>query len=199
MKIREKFDKNQLFFTSDTHFDHKNIIEYCNRPFKSLTEMNETLILNWNNTVPTDGVVFHLGDFAFTGQIHRIRELVSRLNGTIYHIRGNHCYQNRWDRQIIIDIFEGRSMDVASLTVQDDELEAKHINFFMSHYPHMFWPKGSVNLYGHVHSGTNTRSRELVPEHSMRYDVGVDNNDFKPISYHQLKVILTKKQLGYEK
>ena len=199
MKIRDNFNKNKLYFISDPHWYHKNIIEYCNRPFKSIKEMNETLILNWNKTVPRDGIVFLLGDVAWTGDIKAVRELIARLNGTIYHIRGNHCYQNRWDRDVIIDIFEGRSMDVASITVQDDELEQGHMNFFMSHYPHLFWQRGSVHLHGHVHSGPTSTASEIVPEHSMRYDVGVDNNNYYPISYHDLKVILTKKQMNFKR
>ena len=58
-----KFDGDRLFFTSDTHFNHTNILQYCNRPFKIVDQMNETIITNWNNVVEPDDIVFHLGDF----------------------------------------------------------------------------------------------------------------------------------------
>ena len=64
-KLREmnfKFDGSKVFFTSDTHFYHGNIIRFCNRPFKDVDMMNETIISNWNNTVGQDDIVFHLGD-----------------------------------------------------------------------------------------------------------------------------------------
>ena len=53
-----------IWFTSDTHFSHCNIIKYCNRPFKDVDEMNKILIQNWNNVVRPDDIVWHLGDFA---------------------------------------------------------------------------------------------------------------------------------------
>ena len=67
--IDMKFDssKDNIFFVADTHFFHKNIIKYCSQPFLSITEMNETLIKNWNSKVSPGDIVFHLGDFAFCG------------------------------------------------------------------------------------------------------------------------------------
>ena len=53
-----------IFFTSDTHFNHSNVIQYCNRPFSSLDEMNAKLIENWNERVNENDIVYHLGDFA---------------------------------------------------------------------------------------------------------------------------------------
>lgn len=55
-----KFEGSKVFFTSDTHFYHGNIIRFCNRPFKDVGMMNETIISNWNNTVGLDDIVFHL-------------------------------------------------------------------------------------------------------------------------------------------
>ena len=60
--IFENGDK--VFMTSDSHYNHFNIIDSCNRPFKDENEMNEVLISNWNSVVDNDSIVFHLGDFA---------------------------------------------------------------------------------------------------------------------------------------
>ena len=56
MTMNYKFDGDRLFFTSDTHFNHTNILQYCNRPFKTVDQMNETIITNWNNVVEPDDV-----------------------------------------------------------------------------------------------------------------------------------------------
>lgn len=78
-----------IYFISDTHFNHSNIIEYCNRPFNDIKEMNDTLINNWNSVVKKDDIVYHLGDFALADE-EKLKELYSKLNGTIILIRGNH-------------------------------------------------------------------------------------------------------------
>ena len=70
----------KVFFTSDTHFYHGNIIRFCNRPFKDAEMMNETIISNWNNTIGQDDIVFHLGDFCLGGSAEWTK-MLDRLNG----------------------------------------------------------------------------------------------------------------------
>ena len=78
-----------VYFITDTHFHHSNIIKYCNRPFKDVNEMNETIINNWNNIVTNDDTVYHLGDFCLSSD-DEIKNIFKRLNGNIILIRGNH-------------------------------------------------------------------------------------------------------------
>ena len=77
------------FFTSDTHFGHKNIINLCNRPFDDVTHMNEMLVVNWNKVIGQDDTVYHHGDVAL-GTIHESLQYIKRLNGTKIQIIGNH-------------------------------------------------------------------------------------------------------------
>jgi calcineurin-like phosphoesterase family protein len=79
----------KVYITSDSHFFHKNIIQYENRPFGSVEEMNEVMIKNWNKVVSKEDKIFHLGDFAFSNK-EKTLELVSKLNGYKILILGNH-------------------------------------------------------------------------------------------------------------
>jgi len=113
-----------VFFTSDTHFFHGNIIRFCNRPFKDVETMNETIISNWNNTVGQDDIVFHLGDFCLGGSAEWTR-ILDRLNGRIYLIMGNHDLKNI--RQGYIDRFEHVAMQM-HITVGKQKI-------YLNHYP----------------------------------------------------------------
>lgn len=80
----------KVFVTSDHHFDYKNIIEFCNRPFSNVKEMNEALLYNWNTKVGKDDNVYFLGDLVFSKHSHSMEYWVEKLNGDITFIKGNH-------------------------------------------------------------------------------------------------------------
>lgn len=75
---------------SDTHFDHGNIIRYCHRPYRTVALMNQDLERKWNAVVGQDDMVFFLGDLCFGRGRHPIDYWLTRLNGRIFFIRGNH-------------------------------------------------------------------------------------------------------------
>ena len=178
--MTNKFDSSKVFFTSDVHFDHNNIIRFCDRPYNNLHEMNEELTKNWNETVPEDGIVFILGDFCF-GNKHMWRKRIDRLNGTKYLILGNHdhlkdipneCFESI-DRMMNIEVIDGD----------------KTIEMILCHYPLLTWAKiryGTLQLFGHIHSNPNKQSLFYYIRSKNQYDVGVDNNDYRPISYSTL-------------
>ena len=102
-----KFNSSEvnIWFTSDTHFNHNNIIRFCNRPWNTVEEMDKALIENWNSVVKPDDIVFHLGDFAFAPN-SKWKTLLQALNGKIYLIVGNHD-EIRYPGHQIFDMFEG--------------------------------------------------------------------------------------------
>lgn len=71
-----------IWFTADTHFGHKNILEYSARPFSTVEEMDEALISNWNNKVASDDEIYHLGDVALCSP-SKLNKILDRLNGKI--------------------------------------------------------------------------------------------------------------------
>ena len=96
-----------LYLIADTHFYHKNIIKYCNRPFKSVEEMNQKLIDNWNRVVSDDDIIIHLGDFAL-GSEDKIQGLLSQLNGYKVLVRGNHDKSIRTMKRLgFNEVFDG--------------------------------------------------------------------------------------------
>ena len=181
------FKGEKLFFTADSHFNHTNIIKFCNRPFKSVEQMNETLITNWNSVVSEDDIVFHLGDFCLGGAAEWTK-LLDRLNGKIYLILGNHDLKNI--RQGFIQRFEHVALQMFIMVDKQ--------KMYLCHYPFRCFEGGYKDvwqLFGHVHTRENNtgidaeRLRYLYP---TQYDVGVDNNDFKPVSFKEVKAIIDR-------
>jgi len=162
-----------MFFTADQHFGHANIIKYTNRPFDSVEEMDEILIQNWNEVVKPNDTVWFLGDFAFKADAG---VYLDRLNGNINIVWGNHDKSAK----------ANHSRFAAHTNLIDTRIEDIYIT--MCHYAMRVWYKSHFNawqLYGHSHGG--------LPPRGKQHDVGVDNNNFYPISFDDLKVIMSKR------
>ena len=183
----------RTFFTSDTHFGHKNIIDFCDRPFINTVDMREKLIQNWNSVVRKDDTVYHLGDFAYKASPQYIIEILERLNGDIHLIIGNHDGQTL-KAHSICNRFTSIS-DYGQITIQDDEMKYKEQIIILSHYPFITWnhkERGSWQLFGHVHN-------RKVTDNPAQLDVGVDSHSYHPIDYKTVKTLITKAYLNYGK
>ena len=179
-------DGSKLFWTSDQHFCHTNIIKFCNRPFKTIEEMDKTLIDNWNKTVPVDGLVFHLGDFAWGGY-NVWKSVREQLNGRIILIKGNHDIRN----------LTSTSEELFDFVTQQMTIEVEGRKIVLNHYPLLCYagtyrdPKDMVwALSGHTHIGPLSMDGKDISRLKLtfptQYDVGVDMNDFKPISFAEV-------------
>jgi len=89
-KFDEIVNKEKIYFFSDAHFDHGNIIRYCKRPFHSVTQMNRELVKRWNNTVRENESIYFLGDMTYGRHRHPIDYWLGKLHGEINYVRGNH-------------------------------------------------------------------------------------------------------------
>jgi calcineurin-like phosphoesterase family protein len=166
------------FFTSDQHYNHAKIIEYCNRPFSSVKEMDEVMIENHNKTVTPQDIVYFIGDLAFHLSPEEILKLVRKLNGNKIWVTGNHDeFIKGFPGQIyhrILELSGGRWSPY---------------NPTLCHYPMLSWNAsfhGSFQLHGHTH-GTISFDPNV-----RRLDVGVDTNNFTPISWDEIVAKLSK-------
>ena len=180
----------KIFFTSDTHFCHKNIISYAGRPFLSVEEMDKALIENWNSVVPEDGIMFHLGDFCFGGST-QWKTIHKKLNGKIYLILGNHDF--RTFKPELSDLFEIVTQQM-HIYVEDQEIYLNHCPFLS--YSGAF--NGVWQLFGHIHSRLDSNKGKDIPRleylFPTQYDVGVDNNNYRPVSFNEVRDIIDKRK-----
>lgn len=158
-----------IWFTSDQHYGHSNIIRFCNRPFEDVDHMTEVLVQKHNSLVLPGEDVYHLGDLSFQLDAEKY---VNRLNGKHHLILGNHDHNT----------FHKRKRPGVYTSISDTkQLKWNGYTFFLSHYSHRVWPKshfGAFHLYGHSH-GT-------LPGFGKSMDVGVDTNDMYPYSGDQV-------------
>ena len=188
-------DGSKIYFVSDTHFGHKLIIDFCNRPFASVEEMNYKLIENWNKKVPADGIVFHLGDFAWGGYPFW-KSIRDQLNGKIILIKGNHDEKNMTPTAEQ-ELFEHVAYQMKII------IEGRKV--YLNHYPFLCYagvyrdPKGLVyQLFGHTHSGPGAKGLDIDRLKMLfptQFDVGVDNCNYEPISWKEVEEKISKQLL----
>lgn len=162
------------YYISDLHFHHFNIIKFCNRPFTSIFDMNQTMITNWNNTVKNDDEVYFLGDFSFSKKDIDIENVFNLLNGKKYLILGNHDHSptKRLPWVWVKDIYE--------------MVDAKD-RIVLFHYPMREWNgfyRKTYHLFGHTHG--------KLPNTAYSCDVGVDSWNYTPVTMAQIKDRLNK-------
>lgn len=173
-----KFNGDEVFFTSDLHLYHKALIKAMDRNFDSVEEMNEALINNWNSVVGPNDHVFHLGDICLASKT-KVIETLSKLNGKIHLIWGNHDTFNRLPNYLTqLPVEDGDFME--TIIVDGQEI-------VLSHYPFQTWSgieRGVWNIHGHLHSTPRTFPKNKILN---SYDAGVDNNKLTPVSYEEMK------------
>jgi calcineurin-like phosphoesterase family protein len=166
---------SDTFFIGDTHFFHKNIIKYENRPFQDTIEMNEVLIKNWNKTVRNSDRVFMLGDFALTNRAG-LNEVGRQLNGYKILVKGNHDQYNN------DAYYDAGFNEVVKYPIIIDSF------WILSHEPlYINENMPYANIFGHVHSNP-----AYMDYTSQTFCVSVERKhmNYKPISFDKIKELM---------
>lgn len=160
---------NNVWFISDTHFGHKNIIKFCDRPFGDVFEMTDTLVNNHNSVVGENDLVIWGGDVAFLAD-DIANQILARLNGDRILVIGNH------------DLNKGK--------VKNLDFKEKHLLFViddgeiplvLTHFPFNNCPEGWINIHGHVHNSPVERSKD------HQVNISAEVIEFTPIHFDRVK------------
>ncbi len=161
----------RVFFIADTHFGHKNIIDYENRPFSHTAEMDDRLIENWNGVVEPEDRVMMLGDFALA-PAERIRALLATLHGHKTLILGNH------DRGHSPAWWQEAGFEFASpypILFEDMLLLSHEPLYVNANMPY-------VNIFGHVHG--NPAYKDVSGQHLC---VSCERIEYTPIALERVR------------
>lgn len=166
-----------IFFTADLHLGHGNIIKYCHRPFGDSQEMDKTIIENTIKVCREGDMIWNLGDLSFKEKYALpYLETLQKFGIHMAYIKGNHD-------DGIVDLLRHFGIPIdEQITIK---IEGQII--VLNHYAMRVWDRSHYNswqLYGHSH-GT-------LPPQGKQYDVGVDKNNFYPLSFNQLRIIMAK-------
>lgn len=184
MKINTQDVK--VWFTSDTHFKHRNILNFCPKTRKGLhvDEHDRFIIETWQEQVGPDDLVFHLGDFSF-GDAAETHSVLAQLPGQKILIWGNHDKVIRADRSLQAHFY--KIADYARISIDGQVV-------VMFHFPIYEWDmmhRGGFHLFGHVHGNP-------MPIGGRCMDVGIDarpDGDMKLWSWDEVRQILLKKPI----
>ena len=163
-----------IYFTSDLHLGHRAIIRMANRPFCDVEDMNKQLIDGINSFVKPNDTLYMLGDIAYRIKTDEANDLIKKINGKKIFLRGNH--DKPYDESLFTAIYDYY------------ELVYEGIRIDMMHYPLRSWHvmrHGAIQLHGHIHA-----PKEYNDENKRRglyqYDVGVDANNYLPVSIRDI-------------
>jgi len=166
-----------FWFTSDQHYGHTKIIQYCDRPFSSAEEMDEMIIEKHNKVVKDDDIVINAGDFTLRKGIKSVYiKYIDRLNGRQIFLKGSHDY---W--------LKGK--DNVQILEKNLSIHGKKYYVVVCHYNMRTWARSHYNswqLHGHSHG-------KLKPV-GKQHDIGVDNNNFYPVADYEIERIMQSRE-----
>ena len=167
-----------IYFTSDLHLGHANVIRHCNRPFFSAEEMDEILIRNWNSRVTNNDTIYILGDLMFRNQ-KLPEEYLRQLKGKKHLIIGNH--DRDWMKKCDLNKY---FLSVEKMNFISD---GQH-QMTLCHYPMMSWPHIArcYMVFGHIHNNTDADYWPLIRKNPLMLNACVDVNGLMPVTFDEM-------------
>lgn len=202
MKIVLEKGQN-IHFTSDTHYSHKNICRGTTewkdsndktRDFPTLEAMNATIVKNINERVKETDILVHLGDWSFGGfdEILKLRKEIICKNIILTY--GNHDHHILKNKNDVKYLFQKTThyLNLEVISNSGTNITFKY-NFVCSHYPIVSWEnmnKGVIQLFGHVHLPWEQKLRE-----GKAMDVGMDGHNMRPYSYYEIVTLMNQQPI----
>lgn len=187
-----------IWYSSDFHFGHSNIIEYCNRPFDDVMDMNKALVAKWNEKVAPEDLAWIIGDIAM-GHKQKNMTWLSKMNGIKFLVMGNHDpgFGKKLSSSLIADNYSEYFRGVYTSAYHHTKTRFGQV--FVNHFPYSqdhrhgeryaeHRPKycGLPLIHGHVHDLWQVN----YDMHSPQINVGVDVWDYSPVHISTIREIL---------
>lgn len=171
------------YFASDWHLGHANVIKFDGRPFKTVEEMNETIIKNVMSTLKNGDNLYYLGDFAMRADRDEARGWMQTLASSgakLWFIEGNH------DKDDTIKLYKEYGIYLG----EQKKIKVENQEIVLNHYAMRVWDKshyGAWHLYGHSHHS--------LPDdpNSLSLDMGTNGWDYKLVTMAQIREKMSKK------
>ena len=169
--------EKKIFYISDTHFGHENVVSMCNRPFSDVEEMNNYIIERWNKKVKGHDTVYVMGDMFF--RCNNAEQILMQLKGKKHLIVGNH--DGSWMTKVDATKYFLSINNMLMTSVGDTGVT-------MCHYPLLLWchQKRTYMIHGHIHNDTSSDCWPLIRDRERLLNAGVDINGFEPVTLSEL-------------
>lgn len=170
----------KVFFTADLHFGHENVIQFDNRPFETVEEMDAELIRRWNAKVGKGDLVFVLGDMIWKTRNSDAETLIRSLNGQIVLIKGNHdrFLHNAKAKNALAGV---KDYDDICVNLEDGtDRRVVLCHYYIPFYNGHRWQ--AVHLHGHSHSSEEYLIEEAIKQ-KLRQD-GFETRSYNVVCMH---------------
>lgn len=183
--------KQKVFFTSDLHFGHSNVLRFDNRPFTSVEEMDAELIRRWNKKVSPGDLVYVLGDLIWSTRNNDAPDILNQLNGQIILIKGNHdkFLHNAKAKKCLAGI---KDYDDIVVTLENGNKQRCILShYFMPMYNGHYY--GTIHLHGHSHTTAEAVEEKKIAKalndagfQNRIYNVGCMYWDYEPVTLDEI-------------